>query len=201
MTTDSEGDEMTAEVLPSWFYPPADGWVAEDLDRLPPEAPRRLELVDGALIVMSPQTKFHMRVIDNLTRVLRSAAPEGLDVVREMTVTLGRRQRPEPDVMVVREPPGTGLERTTYRPEEVVLAVEVVSPDSEERDRRVKPERYAQAGIRHFWRIENEDSRPAVHVYELDDTTGAYVPTAIEREKLRLTVPFPVTVTMRELLS
>ncbi|MBG0826534.1 Uma2 family endonuclease [Planomonospora sp. ID67723] len=192
---------MTAEALPSWFYPPADGWVAEDLDRLPPEAPRRLELVDGALIVMSPQTKFHMRVIDNLIRVLRSAAPEGFDAVREMTVTLGRRQRPEPDIMVVRETPGAGLDRTTYQPDEVVLAIEVVSPDSEERDRKVKPERYAQAGIRHFWRIENENSHPVVHVYELDHTTGAYVPTAIEREKLRLTVPFPITVTMRELLS
>ncbi|MFC4062684.1 Uma2 family endonuclease [Planomonospora corallina] len=192
---------MTAEVLPSWFYPPPEGWVAEDLDRLPPEAPRRLELVDGALIVMSPQTKFHMRVIDNLGRALRTAAPEGFDVVREMTVTLGRRQRPEPDIMVVRELPGSGLDRTTYLPEEVVLAIEVVSPDSEERDRKVKPERYAQAGIRHFWRIENEDGRPVVHLYELDDTTGAYVPTSIEREKLRLTVPFPITITMGELLA
>ncbi|MFC4535608.1 Uma2 family endonuclease [Sphaerisporangium dianthi] len=66
-----------AESLPDWFYPPPQGWVAEDLDRLPPEAPRHLELVDGALIVMSPQTKFHMRVIDRLTRMLESAAPEG----------------------------------------------------------------------------------------------------------------------------
>ncbi|GAA3143919.1 hypothetical protein GCM10010466_38790 [Planomonospora alba] len=142
-----------------------------------------------------------MRIVDDLVRVLRSAVPEDCDVVREMTVTLGRRQRPGPDLMVVREPSGSGLDRTTYRPEEVVLAVEVVSPDSEERDRKVEPERYAQAGIRPFWRIENEDGRPAVHVYELDDTTGAYVPTGIEREKLRVAVPFPITVTMRELLA
>ncbi|MBG0819554.1 Uma2 family endonuclease [Planomonospora sp. ID91781] len=192
---------MTAEVLPSWFYPPADGWVAEDLDRLPPEAPRRLELVDGALIVMSPQTKFHMRVIDRLGRHLEELLPPGCDVVREMTVTLGRRQRPEPDLMVVREQPDAGMRRTTYRPDEVVLAVEVVSPDSEERDRRVKPERYAEAGIRHYWRVENEDGRPVFHIYELDDTTRTYVPVSIEREHLRLTAPFSIDIPLKKIIS
>jgi hypothetical protein len=33
-------------VLPDWMRPPrAEGWFAEDLDRLP-EAPRRTELID-----------------------------------------------------------------------------------------------------------------------------------------------------------
>nr|WP_302852056.1 hypothetical protein [Streptomyces sp. CNQ085] len=31
---------MTAEPLPDWFYPPPGGWTADDLDRLPPDAPR-----------------------------------------------------------------------------------------------------------------------------------------------------------------
>ncbi|GII80756.1 hypothetical protein Sru01_57380 [Sphaerisporangium rufum] len=190
-----------AEPLPDWFYPPPRGWMAEDLDHLPPEAPRHLELVDGALIVMSPRTKFHMRVIDRLSRQLSAAAPDDVDVVREMTVTLARRTRPEPDIMVVRERPGEGMDRTTYWPAEVVLAVEVVSPDSEDRDRRVKPERYAEAGIPHFWRIENEDNHPVVHVYELDDTTGGYVPTAIERKRLRLMVPFDIDIELRDLVG
>lgn len=42
--------------LPDWMRPPrAEGWFAEDLDRLP-EAPRHTELIEGALVfMMSPQ--------------------------------------------------------------------------------------------------------------------------------------------------
>ena len=49
---------MTA--LPDWMRPPrAEGWFAEDLDRLP-EAPRHTELIDGALVfVLSPQRAWH----------------------------------------------------------------------------------------------------------------------------------------------
>lgn len=49
---------MTA--LPDWMRPPrAEGWFAEDLDRLP-EAPRHTELIDGALVFrMPPQPGWH----------------------------------------------------------------------------------------------------------------------------------------------
>ena len=51
---------MTA--LPDWMRQPrAEGWFAEDLDRLP-EAPRHTELIDGALVfLMSPQRSRHGR--------------------------------------------------------------------------------------------------------------------------------------------
>ncbi|WP_344861458.1 hypothetical protein [Planomonospora alba] len=39
------------EVPPVPLRPPPDGWTDEDLDRLPPEAPRHVELIDGALVV------------------------------------------------------------------------------------------------------------------------------------------------------
>lgn len=45
---------LSAEPLPDWFMPPPGGWTADDLDRLPPEAPQHIELIDGALIVVSP---------------------------------------------------------------------------------------------------------------------------------------------------
>jgi Uma2 family endonuclease len=50
----------------------------------------------------------------------------------------------------------------------VVLAVEVVSPDSENRDRARKPQLYAEAGIPHFWRIGDSSGRITVYVYGLD---------------------------------
>ncbi len=58
-------------------------------------------------------------------------------------------------------------DRTWFAPDEVRLAVEVVSSESAHRDRTVKLHKYAEAGIPH-WRIEDEDGAPVVHVYEPD---------------------------------
>lgn len=193
MSTPTNARFESAEPLPDWFIPPPEGWTADDLDRLPSSAPDRIELIDGALIVMSPQRSFHARVTMLLGAALNSAAPTGVSVEPEMTIKLGHRQRPEPDVVVFREPV-RDASRTYLLPEDVLLVVEIVSPESEERDRETKPLKYAKAGIRHFWRIEEENATPVVHVYELDDTTGQYVPTGIERDRLRTSVPFAVDI-------
>ena len=82
-----------------------------------------------------------------------------------------------------------------------MLAVEVVSPDSEERDRDTKPHKYARAGIPHFWRVEmtGDDDRPVVHVYELDATTMVYAVTGIHHDQLKLSVPFRVDIDLTEI--
>ncbi|MDQ8702425.1 Uma2 family endonuclease [Streptomyces sp. LHD-70] len=188
---------MTAE-LPDWMYPPRpSGWEADDLDHLP-QAPRHTELIDGALIfMMSPQRSWHARLVENLTFALRQAAPDGFDTAREMTIRLDKKSRPEPDVLVAAaayEP-----DRTSYLPEEVALVVEVVSEESADRDRNTKPFKYAQAGIPHFWRVEDEDGEPAVHVYELDQVTHSYVPTGIHRGRLKTTVPFVMDIDLGSL--
>lgn len=186
---------MLMTSLPGWLYPgPDGGWTAEDLDALPPDAPRRIELIDGALVLMSPQTAFHMLAVDLLVAGIRP--PSGLYVVREMSVRLNDRQRPEPAVLVVTAAPENDLDRTYYLPEEVRLVVEVVSPDSEERDRTTKPVKYVQAGIRYLWRIERDGRVPVAYTYELDPSLRAYVPTGVHRDRLRTDVGFAVDIDM-----
>jgi Uma2 family endonuclease len=189
-------DSAMSTALPEWFYPgPASGWTADMLDRLPSDAPRRVELIDGSLIMMSPQSQFHMLVISLLTdRELGIRPPEGLAVSREMTVTLGLRQRPEPDVLVVRSEAMQDLRKTSYTPDEVHLVVEVVSPESQERDRTAKPIKYSNAGIKFLWRVELEDQSPVVYTYELDPAVKAYVPTGIHRGSLRTNIGFDVDI-------
>ncbi|MFE7812563.1 Uma2 family endonuclease [Streptomyces sp. NPDC057433] len=176
-----------------WPRPPQDGWTADDLDRLP-NLPPHTELIDGSLVLMSPQTTFHMRTIRLLDNSLFEQAPDEFEVYREFTVTLGKRNRPEPDVLVARTGADTGPKRTRLLPEEVILAVEVVSEDSVDRDRETKPRKYAAAGIAHFWRVEENDGLPVVYVYELDPATTSYVPMGIFHNRLKLTVPFPVDI-------
>ncbi|OKI09969.1 hypothetical protein A6A06_04945 [Streptomyces sp. CB02923] len=175
--------------------PPPGGWTADALDQLP-HLPRRAELIDGSLVFTRPQTLFHMRAMRLLERTLLEQAPDGLDVLREFSAKLDERNRLEPDVLVVPLGADVGPRQTCLRrPEDVILAVEVVSRDSVERDRDAKPRKYAAHGIRHFWRVEEgSEGFPVVYVYELDPATRAYVPMGIHHNRLKTAEPFAVDV-------
>lgn len=185
------------EPVPGWLRRPG-GYTADDLDDLA-DLPPHTELIDGSLVFVSPQSRFHAQAMYVFERSLRREAPDSLRVEREMTVTLSERQRPEPDVLVVKESGVTGLDQTTFRPEDVVLAVEVVSEESAVRDRERKPQLYAQAGIGHFWRVENKNGNVVVYVYELDEATHAYALTGIHRDRVQLTVPFEIDIDLTEI--
>ncbi|WP_030254313.1 Uma2 family endonuclease [Streptomyces violens] len=184
---------MSLDTQYHYPVPPPDGWTAEDLDRLP-DLPRHTELLDGNLVFMSPQTRFHSRVLSLLEYGLLGQVPDGLGVFREFDVRLDRRNRPSPDVTVVPADADTGPKGTWLRPEDVLLAVEAVSDDSVERDRELKPRKYAEAGFPHYWRVEPADGLPVVHVYELDPATRVYALSGVYQNRLELTVPFPIDI-------
>ncbi|MFI8504662.1 Uma2 family endonuclease [Streptomyces sp. NPDC085524] len=175
----------------SWPIPPPGGWTADDLDTLP-NLPPHTELIDGSLIFVSPQTLFHTRAVDFFNWQLQSLVPEGLEVLREFTIDIDRRNRPEPDVIVFRDDAIHGLEQTRLPAGTVLLAVEVVSPESIDRDRETKPVKYARAGIPHYWRVENKDGRAVVYVFEREPVSGGYVASGIFHDRLKVSVPFPV---------
>lgn len=124
-------------------------------------------------------------------------APTDVRVGREMTIKLDPRKRPEPDLIVTTA--DFDGDRTWFAPDEVQLAVEVASPESAHRDRTVKFRKYAEAGIPHYRRVEDEDGAPVVHVYELDGPTASYVPVGIFRDSLRRPVPFEITLDLQKL--
>ncbi|WP_405390322.1 Uma2 family endonuclease [Streptomyces sp. NBC_01102] len=190
---------MTAEPIAGhssrWPVPPQDGYTVDDLFTLP-DLPPHTELLDGSLVFVSPQRDFHSTMIDLLMSGLRHCAPPELKARREMTVVLDRRNAPEPDVCVIRAEAVTGRELTRFQAADAFLAVEVVSPDSEARDRDTKPQKYAAAGIPNFWLVEmtGTDQHPVVRVYELDPVTKAYALTGIHHDRLKTGVPFPVDI-------
>lgn len=192
--------------LEYWPAPPPWGWTADDLDRLPSEGPngepdffKHVELIDGALVFMSPQRRFHERVIHGLRTGLNALVPAQLTALTQMDVKLGHRMRPCPDVLVIDAEAAEDDTRTFYVPAEVRLVVEVVSPESEDRDRKTKPQRYAEAGIAHFWRVEDAEGKPVVYVYELDPATKGYALTGIHHGVLRVSVPFPIDIDLDDL--
>lgn len=190
---------MSIASTPGWPYTPPGGWTADDLDRVGAEGPygeldllKRVELIDGVLVIMGPQSAWHRAMITAVTRNLEVQAPSEFAVTSEMDVKLGPRQRPVPDVLVLVADAAADLSRTYYDPAEVRLAVEVVSEESAVRDRERKPQLYAAAGIPYFWRIENVDGKAVAYVFELEPVTGRYVPTGIFHDRIRVTAPFPI---------
>lgn len=189
---------MGVAPLPDWAIPPQEGFYAGDLDRIP-DLPPHTELIDGSLIFVSPQALFHMSMISLLEHALRIAAPGKFRVRREMTVTLGPRQRPEPDLMIVKLTDKSHPDLTSYAPEDVVLVVEVISPESRERDKKRKPSLYAEAGIPHFWQIENVEGTGVVRVFELNPAVGLYHLTGIYHKRLELAAPFPIDIDLTKI--
>ncbi|MFP3991941.1 Uma2 family endonuclease [Streptomyces sp. E11-3] len=197
------GGTMTAEPIAEpaaeqpcrWPVPPQDGYTVDDLFTLP-NLPPHTELIDGSLVFVSPQRRFHAKMIDLLMSGLRRTVSDDLKVEREMTVMLDRRNGPEPDVSVVRAEAATSLDQTSFKAADVLLAIEVVSPDSEARDHDAKPHKYAAAGIRHFWLVETagSDEHPVVRVYELDPVTKAYALSGIHHEHLKVSVPYDIDI-------
>ncbi|RFS85878.1 Uma2 family endonuclease [Actinomadura spongiicola] len=185
---------MDLEPLPDWVTPPPGGFTADDFFRMR-GLPRHTELIDGSLVFVSPQRKWHVRVIDLLRTELNRQAPEHLCADREMTVRLSDRHAPEPDVLVVSAESYERDEPSTYYlPEEVVLVIEAVSPDSEIRDREVKPRRYREAGIKYYWRVEENEGQTIVYAYQIDPAHDGYVLTGIHHDYLNMSGPFPIEI-------
>jgi hypothetical protein len=63
----------------------------------------------------------------------------------------------------------------------------------------VKPHKYAEAHIPHYWSVEEEDGASVVHVYELDEPTGVYAPAGIFRGTLERPVPFEISLDLDRL--
>ena len=184
--------------MPEWMIPPVDGFTTEDFLALP-DLPPHTELIDGSLVFVSPQREFHGLAMYVLEKGLRKTAPPELRVRRETCVVVGRQDCPEPDVLVLKAGAIDSMTQTSYPVADVLLAVEVVSPSSQGRDRERKPVLYAKAGIQHFWRVELENARLVVYVYELDKATGMYGLVGIQHDRLKLSSPFDIDVDLTEL--
>ncbi|POM24042.1 hypothetical protein BTM25_26690 [Actinomadura rubteroloni] len=165
------------------------------------DLPRHTELIDGSLVFVSPQQKWHSRVIDVVKAELARQAPPQWQVEREIAVKLGKREMPEPDICVVTAEAYARDEPSThYFAQDLILAIEAVSPESAGRDRFIKPAKYAGAGIEHFWRIERDGDRSIVYVHVLDPKAGEYALTGIFHDVMKLTVPFDLEIDLTRVM-
>lgn len=116
-------------------------------DRLP-----RMELLDGTLYEMSPQTSAHVRVKNRIMFRLQACLEElanGMEAFCEPTIIVSDASAPEPDVAICDSPQIDG-----YFPASTIrLAVEV-AVTSLQTDLEYKKSLYAAAAIAEYWVVD-----------------------------------------------
>jgi Uma2 family endonuclease len=172
-------------------YPPPGGFTVADLPRLIEAVDARFELLDGEVVMMAPATLWHDKATILLSLALERIRPAEFVVTTEKGVDLGH-SAPEPDVLVVSRAVTTA-ESLVFLPSDVHLAVEIVSPGTKTKDRKLRPAQYAEAGIKCFWRVENEDGAMVAYTFELLPE-GGYAPTGVFRKRVQVDRPFAIDV-------
>ncbi|MBO0824820.1 MAG: Uma2 family endonuclease [Actinobacteria bacterium] len=171
--------------------PPPGGFTAADLPRLIEAVDAHFELLDGEVVMMAPATHWHDQALKLLWFALRQVAPRSFVIATEKGINLGHSV-PEPDVLAVSRD-AVRSDSLVFDPSDVHLAVEVVSPGTVTKDRTLRPAQYAAAGIKCFWRVENEDDDMVVYTFELLPE-GGYAPTGVFRTQLKVDLPFPMAI-------
>lgn len=189
---------MTA--LPDWMDLP-DGLSAQEYEALPEDICRRIEIVDGAIIVNAAPRRLHQDICRRLANILEAACRPALAVSTDVDLRL--RDIPllnrRPDVVVY---DGSLPDDAALRPRHCILVVEVMSPGSVTTDQTDKPAEYAAAGIPHYWRVEHDpaESILSVFCYRHDPTTGTYASAGVHSGKITVTDPVSVTIDLTTLL-
>lgn len=135
-------------------------FTVADLQQVPDDG-LHYEVVNGSLFVTPPASYRHNRRAQQVGLALLAAAPPDLAVLMTGTqaVELDDGDGPCPDVLVFRPADYT----LAVPAAAVVLVVEVTSPSNRSNDTVTKLERYARAGIAHYWVVDPD----RIAVYQL----------------------------------
>ena len=176
--------------------PPAGGWTTDDLEALPEDGLRR-ELLDGVLLVSPSPTDIHQIIAGRLMVALEQTCPADLQVTQAVEVRISPRRSFIPDVLISTDEAASRRGRY-YTPQEVVLAVEIVSPTSQSMDRITKPALFAKAGIPYYWVIET-DGGFLVRTYKLNFEDEVYQPSGTFTDALKTDEPWRIEIPLTRL--
>ncbi|MBP2330037.1 Uma2 family endonuclease [Kibdelosporangium banguiense] len=171
----------------------------EEYDELPYDNSRHYELHEGVLIVTPRAIPLHQKVAYHLEKALDAQLPYDWDVFNDVEIVL-RSTFPSivraPDVVVV-SAEAAEANPPRFTPDQVLLAVEIISPGSRNTDTITKPVEYAAAGIPHYWVIDL-DPPLSLTAYHLAGDLGYQEAPAVT-QSFSTSEPFPLDIDLTAL--
>lgn len=158
------------------------GWSVDDYYQLPDDH-NQYEIVGGILEVKPSPTTTHQRISHRLERKLTDSCENDYIIIHSpIDVILSDIETRQPDILMIhRSREHIIAEHAIVGPPDLVI--EILSPNSANRDRIMKEESYAAFGVPEYWIVDykNETIEPYVlgsgdtqydliQVFEADDT-------------------------------
>jgi Uma2 family endonuclease len=116
----------------------------------------KVELLGGVVVAMSAQGEDHLHLVILLTRLLARRLTRDFMVAPQSTYRLSRYSAPEPDFAIVT------AESVWNKTRRAVWMIEIAYT-SQHKDRGIKAQLYADAGIPEYWVIDAKTMTVDVH--------------------------------------
>lgn len=171
----------------------------EEFIQLPEDNSRHYELQEGVLIVSPRAQSLHQQVLMHLMMALYHQLPPGWRLAPDMEVVTDSRFPASvrvPDLVIVQEE-AVRANLPRYPADEVLVAIEIISPGSRRIDTKVKPDEYAEAGIPYYWVIDLDEPL-SLAAYHLAGVFGYQEAPAVTRV-FQTNEPFPLRIDLTEL--
>jgi Uma2 family endonuclease len=144
---------------------------------------RKVELLLGEIVEMTPESPFHRVYGEGLAYYLRTRLKDRAWVSEARPITLADSE-PEPDIAIVRLPWFQYSQHHPYS-EDIFLLIEI-SDSTLSKDLNEKKQLYAQAGILEYWVVDVKAKKVFVfqqpegnnYRIQLEYTTGNIAPLA-----------------------
>jgi Uma2 family endonuclease len=153
----------------------------------------RVELVDGALLLMAPQGPPHAATTATISDILVAAYGEGFSARDHSPVVADRRSMPEPDVALVR---GNARDYMTRHPTgaDTAVVVEVARTTMKEARRKISV--YARGGFAAYLLVDVDKRAIEAHFDPQPNGTYARIQRLVDGDVLELPgVATPLAVT------
>ena len=159
---------QAAEGLPRWRWTTTELLRLVEVGALAENAP--IELLGGEIVPMSPKSRRHEVVADDISVSWRTKVPADVWVSVEREFNLSEDTYTEPDLIV--RP--LGIKSYDLKGPDALLVIEVACT-SLEKDTGTKAKIYASFGVREYWVIDADSVTTTVHLGPTPDGTWASI--------------------------
>lgn len=159
---------------------------------------RRTELEEGVFVLRPSPSRRHQRVLMRLSRQIDDQLPPSHEVFHNTDVILQAADPStirQPDLVVT---PFVKTEDPLVA-SDILLAVEIMSPETRELDLGRKAEEYADAGIPYYWVVDIDSAEPSIAVF--NPGANGYVREPATTGRLTTTMPGDLTIDINALLD